>query len=138
MEANFYYDEDLIGIKDSLELDSGQIVAELEFDDLLVRLLTAGDVRVVFNDDVFKTPSQFPDELKELIRNGKLYDDKRVYVDMSNWFELRLFYKMEDEDGYDWTGWADVVDGDEEWKSAGDIFDTLMDYANEYEKSIQD
>ncbi len=124
MKTTFYYDEDLVGAIDSMEFDSEQSVAELTINDIVVELRVVGDVRVVFNDDSWRTPSQFPDELKEIIRKGTLGTDERVYVDMNNWFEM-FIYKNDE-----WTGWSDVVDGG--WKSGGEIFDTLLEYGKTY------
>lgn len=131
-KTKFSYWNGLVGVHDSMELDSGQSVAELEWDWLMVELRVCGDVRVVFDGTAYRSPSQFPEELMEMFHKGTADQDERVCIDMNNWFEVFVYEKRGDE--WSWTDWSDIIDAD--WKSAGDIYDELMlsleSYVEEY------
>lgn len=75
---------------DSLLFDSGTEVASATFEDngleINIILKICGDVRVLYKDIVYKSPSEFPEELKELIKKGEPNDD--LYIDSNNWFEF--------------------------------------------------
>ena len=141
MKYDFSVADFLLGVNDSMELDSGQEVASLETDGLYVSIRVAGDVRVVFNDESYRASSQFPEELVELFHNGKAWNDERVYVDNSNWFESFVYYKNpnydpEDKKSPKWLcdpAWCDVLDGG--WENEADVFSFLLDLAKEYEKA---
>jgi len=134
----------LLGVNDSMELDSGQCVASLEVDDLLVCVNVEGYVRVVFENSVYKAPSQFPDELKQLFHDGKAEDDERVFIDNNNWFESFIYYKNPDynpkeKDSIKWfcdNAWCEVLDG--EWENETDVFNTLLELAKEYKKAMEE
>lgn len=78
-------------ITDSMLLDSGTevISANVGGYDIFVRV--CGDVRVLFNDEVYKTPSGFPDELTELFRAHKADHDPRVEIGLNNWYEIFVY-----------------------------------------------
>ena len=88
---------DLRNINDSMELDSGQTIAELKIDNLDFTLEVRGHVNVTYNPDstktheggdVYRCASDFPDELKKMFHDGKTGDTPNVYVDENNWFEI--------------------------------------------------
>lgn len=88
----------------SLEDDESYIAGAtftngLPKDDLNVRLVVAGEVRVIYKDIVYTRPSDFPDELKKLIKENpnNWQTDEDVAVDMQNWFEVVL---VEDNDAW--------------------------------------
>ena len=97
--------EDLSDINDSMELESGQVIAELCSQYHKVELLVAGEVRVVYKDDVYKSISQMPEELVRLFHDEKAWLNKDVYIDNNNWFEVVIY-----EDNGKWTGYGEVVD----------------------------
>lgn len=106
--ANFESFIDLSNINTSMELDSTQSVAELTDKNFMLEIRVCGEVKVYFDDDIFKCASQMPDELLQLFHEGKAYEDERVGVVDNNWFEAFLYEK--DGDGWVWTGSSDVVD----------------------------
>lgn len=118
-------------ITDSMLLDSGTevISANIGGYDIFVRV--CGDVRVIFNDDIYKTPSQFPDELAELFRAHKADHDPRVEIGLNNWYEIFVY------DGKNNCILTDVVDIDLHDMSPKDakalVLDTLA-YAKELAK----
>lgn len=97
-------DEDLTGIKDSMQIDSGTVIATLKTGNSYLSLEVRGEVKVWFNPDkegkpedgeYYRYPSEFPQELKDLIAENRDWDlDSRVYVSENNWFEL---FKSKDE-----------------------------------------
>ena len=129
METKFFYEEALIGVHDSMELDSERDLAHLIWNDkIAVEIAVEGEVRVAFNGEIYHYPSGFPDELLELFHKGKASSNKRVEVINNNWFELYVYEKKGDE--WVFAGVNDIIDGD--FKSAGDIYDTLNEYLQEY------
>ncbi len=147
MKYNFTIADFLIGINDSMELDSGQVVATLKTSDLLVEIRVEGYVRVVFNDVVYKASSQMPQELIDLFHNGgeeyeKALEDGRLYIDDNNWFESFIYYKNpnynpKEKDSIKWlcdNARCEVLDGD--WESDTDVINTLLELAKEYKKAM--
>lgn len=146
MKYNFTIADFLIGINDSMELDSGQVVATLKTSDLLVEIRVEGYVRVVFNDVAYKASSQMPQELIDLFHNGgeeyeKALEDGRLYIDDNNWFESFIYYKNpnynpKEKDSIKWlcnNARCEVLDGD--WESETDVINTLLELAKEYKKA---
>lgn len=146
MKCNFSVEEFLFGVNDSMELDSGQVVADLEVDDLLVEIRVEGYVRVVFDDQTYKAASQMPEELIDLFHNGgeeyeKAVESGRLYIDDNNWFESFVYYKNPDynpksKQSVKWLcddAWCDVLDGG--WENEADVFSFLLDLAKEYKKA---
>lgn len=86
--STFRLYENTKNIKDSLQFDSGTLIAEYIDNDLSARIEVVGDVRIIFEGDVFKYPSNFSDELKQIVAEGNVYDDERIEVCENNWFEL--------------------------------------------------
>ncbi len=98
-------DIDMTKIRDSMQLDSGTVIAEMEMPDAFVSLEVQGDVRVRFSpeaipsgfDELYTRPSSFPEELMCLIAGEEQahskdtenwMNDERVHVFANNWFEL--------------------------------------------------
>ena len=86
--STFRLYENMKNIKDSLQFDSGTLIAEYIDNDLSARIEVVGDVRIIFDNEVFKYPSRFSDELKQIVAEGNVYDDERIEVCENNWFEL--------------------------------------------------
>lgn len=104
---------DLSGINTSMELDSGQELARLYDGDLCATLKVVGDVRVIYEDELYKAPSQFPEELMKLFHDGKADSEHGVEIAFNNWFELHIWKVGKDDKGnekLDFAGLCDVVD----------------------------
>lgn len=86
--STFRLYENTENIKDSLQFDSGTLIAEYIDNNLSARIEVVGDVRIIFEGDVFKYPSNFSDELKQIVAEGNVYDDERIEVCENNWFEI--------------------------------------------------
>ena len=85
--------EELSQFTDSMLFDSGLAIArmdcEIDGHSIGIDLVTAGHVRVHYKGDIYKYPSDFPEELKEKIKKDRYWDcDKDVLVDENNWFEF--------------------------------------------------
>lgn len=90
-------------IHSSMQLDSGQQIASLKAGDWKLSLEVRGEVRVLWNPDpsgdasdgqVYRSASQFPDELMEVFAKG--YDTNgmpNIVIDDNNWFELFVDHK---------------------------------------------
>lgn len=115
----FYLDEDLTNVTDSMEFDSGTEIATLSFGDSEASIMVCGEVRVTFKDELYRKPSEFPEELKEIIRAGHVFDHEDVYVGNNNWFAIQF------RDGTEWDPNDDVVDV--EGLSKQEIFSLMWD-----------
>ena len=106
---------DLSGINTSMELDSGQELARLYDGDRCATLEVQGDVRVIYENELYKAPSQFPEELMKLFHDGKADNKHGVETAFNNWFEL-FVWKVEKDDKsnekLDFAGLSDVVDAE--------------------------
>ena len=109
---------DLGTLKDTLQLDSGTVLAELRKENYTATLEVQGDVLVLYNPDpkgkpedgtAYDTPSQFPDKLKRLIAEGEdITRMPNILVKESNIFEIVVY--LEDGSGRTadkWTGFSD-------------------------------
>lgn len=97
---NFEIFEDMINIKDSMQFDSGTTICRLQKGKDIIEIEVRGHVTVDwcsegdftnYPSDRYKYPSDFPKELKELIKNDNNWmNDPRVSVIENNWFEIFL------------------------------------------------
>lgn len=97
--------QNMENIKDSMQFDSGTVIAKLHTKDgTYVKLHVVGDVCVNYNETgntllgwgTYRIPSQFPDKLKQIIADGKLWEDiPCLIVYENNWYELLLIFKNE-------------------------------------------
>lgn len=112
---------DLTNIKNSMQLDSRQIIAELQKDEMIITLETQGDISVSFNGESYFNYNEFPDELKELIKSNAYMQDERVYVALNNWFEIFVYKNKTDTLPKAYV--ADV-----EGMTPEELFEELMSY----------
>ena len=101
---SFYCEKNLSQYISSMLFDSGEEIARgifsYEGEILEISLRVCGEVRVRYDGEVYRTPSEFPDDLIELIEkrpydwdvyapSGEDNDDtgEDIYVDANNWFE---------------------------------------------------
>ena len=91
--------ENMENIADSMQFENGAEIARYEDGDYTAYVSVTGDVRVLFspsgNDEDTKEycyVSEFPQELKDIIAEGNLYNDNRIQVENNNWFELTVFF----------------------------------------------
>ena len=115
----FYLHEDLTNVTDSMELDSGTEIATLSFGDSEAAILVCGEVRVTYKDELYRKPSEFPEELKEIIRAGHVFDHEDVYIGNNNWFAIQF------RDGTEWDSNDVVVDV--EGLSKQEVFSLMWD-----------
>lgn len=127
---------DMERIVDSMQLDSGQTIASMRIGNIEASLEVQGDVLVKWCDDPdnpengkwYRRPSEFPEELKNLIEewdtdHGMWTDDPRVVIEMNNWFEL---FVGEDGTSPD----SNLVNASN--KTPGEIFSLLYEAIKEY------
>lgn len=92
-------------IHDSMQLDSGTVVATLEVGDYSLKEHVVGDVRVFWNPDparswndegteTYRNASQMPEELLRIFGGDKPCSDyPNLHVVNNNWFEVTVRYK---------------------------------------------
>lgn len=94
---------DMQNIVNSMQLDSGLIIAKLENKRYRVFLEVNGDVRVLWTPDpdgtptqAYAWPSKFPPELAEVFaKNMDTYGIENIQIEDSNWFEIFIEDKRE-------------------------------------------
>ena len=126
MKLEYKQNIDLSNINDSMELESGQVIATLEMGEQLVSLEVHGDVRVIYKDEVYKTQSQFPEELMQMFHDCSAFESPLVEIQDNNWFEMFLYEKKHTT--WKWTGEADVVDV--EGCKPHELLSQMIDYLN--------
>lgn len=102
MCLEFNCDDNLSQYTDSMLFDSGTVIASGKFEKegriFNIYLEVNGEVAVTYKGEVYHSPSDFPEELTERIRNTTWWDvcspseegddvESNIYVGMNNWFE---------------------------------------------------
>lgn len=128
----FHCCDDLADIHDSMEVESGTTLATLHCGDLSAKIEVVGEVRVIFDDTIYKSPARFPEELARAFRDGTAYNDPRIAVANNNWFEV-FVYDCGRPSPSVWTGYSDVVDFDGPLTAAA-VFETLLAAVEDYRK----
>lgn len=121
-------------ITDSMMLDSDTTICRLEKDGYLVEIETRGAVRVEFKGSIYTRPSEFPEELKELIkRNPNIWEtEENVSMHDNNWFELFIY------DGKDRAYLTSVcldIEGETEEELKEECEFCLINYINSMKKA---
>ena len=99
--------EDLSHINDSLQFDSGTLICEYISADekYKVEIEVIGEVSIRYSpsgfveendDEDFDTPSDFNDDMKEMLKNGSFWTSNKIEINNNNWFELTY---RDNEDG---------------------------------------
>lgn len=126
-------------IKDSMEIESGTVIATLQdtITGTRVSLEVRGDVKIFYSPEGFTvsdgeyytSPVEFPKGLKELIRAGQLSKDtEHVYVSDNNWFEIFTEYREEYKRGvYRYNYDVNTELCDPEGYTIPQLFDLLYD-----------
>ena len=93
MKIDFNCDENLKQYTDSMLFDSGAMIAFMDCEHnghkISIELRVCGEVDVTYKGEDYRYPSDFPNELKEIIKNEPtwfIYTDD-LYVTNNNWFE---------------------------------------------------
>lgn len=82
--------ENCENIVDSMQIESDTTIASLKIDEQReVTIETRGSINVTFDGREYRSVSEFPKELKDIIANEeRWYNNERVCVSENNWFEL--------------------------------------------------
>lgn len=130
---DFHYDgaELQKAANDSMLAESGMIAKldiEVEGKPETIGLYVCGDIRIIYKDEVYKYPSDYPEELTKLINSGKAYNSKDVEIGNNNWVEL-----MWTENGgvVDCFGMDTVVDGEFGSGAPEEAYKYLIDMTKE-------
>lgn len=122
---------DMTNIVDSLQLPSGITIATLEIGDGSVATVEVhGEVSIDLDGVTYRNPTDFPEELKQIIAEGRLsemeYDD-RLYVDANNWFEI---YLSKADTSFDY----DVVDVEK--YTTAELYELMAETVNAWEEKM--
>lgn len=133
MKINFSCNENLKQYIDSMLFDSDETIATLDYEienyKISIDLMIRGEVRVDYKGVRYRTPSEFPNELKEIIKNDPHWTagSDELYVDMNNWFEYIYDCSCDD------CEWSDGVmfESDLSTYSEADLFKEMYELAIE-------
>jgi len=80
--------EDLTDINTSLLLPSGLMIATYEDDttETYLSYEVQGEIDIQFKGDWYEDPTEYPDELVEMLKNGAAGNEDIVVIE-NNWFE---------------------------------------------------
>lgn len=112
---------DLTDVADSLLIESGTVIAELQsvnenYSHCSIEV--KGEIRILWNDEIYESPFSYPDDLIEAIKSGHIYTDSDCYIDLNNWFEI--FYEIEGHED------SDVLDVD--FHTPNEVLSIMLDY----------
>ena len=120
---------DLTKINDSMELDSGQEIAELKIhrdSDITITLVVHGNVTVIYKDKVYNHASEMPEELISLFHNeGYSPNHDDLSINENNWFEIYI-----EEDGQCIHSDVACPQGMNEMELLGMMIDVYTDFLN--------
>ena len=114
--------------KDSLLFNHGDIIASLSSSNgILVQIGVVGDVRIVYEGDVYRYPDNYPDEITKALKDGtfsRMESDGTVEVINNNWFEVFVSKNNEPVNSDVWEMVLDTISEDK-------LKESLIDYINE-------
>lgn len=136
MEINFYINNSILldTINDSMELDSGTTIADMNLSDKSdkwhLHIGVYGDVVVDYKDERYKSSSRMPEELIQLFHDGNANSENGVEIIMNNWFEIFI-----DRNGVNLN--SEVIDCIAKPNELLIyLFETYLEYKKEYESAI--
>ena len=119
---------------ESLDFSSGTIIAELEGENGSVMLDISGEVKIIdvkdggkeyHGNEIFEN-----EEIREVIKSGKIDANERYIIDSNNWFEIIFF----NSDGHSVDG--DVMEA--EPKTVHEIVKIMKSYYEEFQETDKD
>lgn len=128
--------DELSKYKDSMLFDSGTIIATIECEHnnhiVQIDLRVCGHVKVYYKGDYYRYSSEFPEELKEIIRdnpNGWDYLNDDIGVCENNWFEYIFTESFEGRSYSDGIMFEDDLSKYSEEQLKQDMIDTCKSIA---------
>lgn len=141
--------KDLTPYVDSMLFESGTSICQLTVEyprgvRIGLDLVVAGEVSVTYKGEAYHSPTDFPEELVELIKahpgedfnvyfpSGEGNDDAEgdCYVTLNNWFELMFKLITPDDESLDGFTDGDVFESDISKMSPEALQADLLEYAN--------
>lgn len=102
----FTCDKNLTQYIDSMLFDSNKTIASMTYESdgciVNIDLMTRGYVNVEYKGESYYAPSEFPEELKEIIRTNPYWynETEDLYISENNWFE---YIYDATQNGKDWS-----------------------------------
>ena len=114
--------------KNSLLFNHGDIIASLSSSNgILVQIGVVGDVRILYEDNVYRYPDNYPDEITKALKDGtfgQMEYDGIVETINNNWFEVFVSKNNEPVNSDVWEMVLDTISEDK-------LRESLIDYINE-------
>lgn len=142
-------DENLEQYVDSMLFDSDTNICSITVDNgegitIDIDLCIRGDVSVTYKGEVYNTPSEFPEELKDMIRKnpgtfdvyapsgeGNDVEEGDCGVNLNNWFELIFKINSPGDNNNDGFSDGDVYESDVSTMTPEQLKEELVEYAEE-------
>lgn len=123
-KTEFTVYEDIFN-KDSMLFDSETLVATVKTpENYICSLEVVGEVKVCYQDEIYKSFSQMPEKLKEKFVDGSVWQDENIVIDNNNWFEIK------------YAGDGAVLEC--EVSSVNNLYEVMADYINkcDYKETV--
>lgn len=88
---------DLSQYTDSLLFD-GETIARLKTKEYMVTIEVIGDIKIFFRGYIYKCSAKFPNELRNIIKDGKVLEHSEVEIIDNNWFEIDVYERNKNDE----------------------------------------
>lgn len=122
---------DLSQYTDSL-LFQDETIATLKTKEYQVTVEVIGDIKVFFRGDCYKSSGNFPDELRKIIKAGKVLEHNEVEIIDNNWFEIDV-YERNSNDEYELI-YDEVFEKDISTMTRDELKQYMINHLKEYLK----
>ena len=119
---------------DSLLFDH-DVIASLETNEYKVTIEIIGDKRIIFDDEVYKSAYDYPEELVEILKEGDYSDNDRIEIIDNNWFEIDIYERDSINNVYELID-DDVLEVDISAMNEGSLKEYMIKYLEDYLKEI--
>lgn len=133
MKMNLECNKNLIQYTDSMLFDSGTVIASFDCEHnghkISIDLMVCGEVDVTYKGEDYTCPSEFSNELREIIKYQPYWftDTDDLYITNNNWFEYIYDHT------YDGDTWTDGIlfESDLSTYSEADLLKEMYEIAME-------
>ncbi|MBR0491789.1 MAG: hypothetical protein IJJ82_07105 [Clostridia bacterium] len=119
---------------DSLLFDH-DVIASLETNEYKVTIEIIGDKRIIFDDEVYKSACNYPEELINILKQSDYFDNDRIEIIDNNWFEIDIYERDSINNVYELID-DDVLEIDISAMSEGSLKEYMVKYLEDYLKEF--
>lgn len=130
---DFEINGDLSQYIDSLLFEDETIATletELKNEKYNVSIKVIGDIKIFFKGDFYKYSGNFPDQLKEIIKAGKVLEHSEIEIIDNNWFEIEICEENSQND-YELL-YDEVFEQDISTMTPNELKEYMINYLKDY------